>query len=64
MQVKFSSNGCKNVMDVAVSSQEEITRGRVMHEGRGHGAYSARHTFMILVALRHIPTPLNQQLTY
>lgn len=62
MQVRFSSNRYKNLMDVALRSQEDIIPGRVMHEGRGHGAYSAYHTFMILVALREILTALDQQL--
>lgn len=63
MQVKFSSNRCKNLMDVAVSSQENIMHGRVIREGRSRGAYSACHTLTISVALREIPAALDQQLT-
>lgn len=60
MKVKLSSNRRKSLMDVAVSSQGDITPGGVSQEGSGHGASSACHTFMTLVALRETLTDLNQ----
>lgn len=63
MQVKPSSGRCTHLMDVARSSQGAVTPGRVSHEGREYGAYSACHTFMSLVASRDNLTALDQQLT-
>lgn len=63
MQVKPSGGRCTHLMDVARSSQGAVTPGRVSHEGREYGAYSACHTFMSLVASRDNLTALDQQLT-
>ena len=63
MQVKPSGSRCTHLMDVASSSLGAITPGRVSHEGREYGAYSACHTFMSLVASRDILTALDQLLT-
>lgn len=59
MQVKASGNGYTHLKDVDMSSQGAITPGRVNHEGRECGAYSACHTFM---SSREILIALDQQL--